>query len=275
MAVENVPLGDIVAEAKRILTAAQERSMPVRLIGGVAVRIHASDGLRPAFVREYEDIDLVTTRKASRALSAFFSELGYAPNDRFNSTNAGLRMVFYDLGHGRQVDVFVEDFEMCHKIAVAKRLDLDPWTIPLAELLLTKLQVVRLNPKDLTDIAALVLEHDVGPGDVETINEDYIATALAGDWGLWRTVQGTIATTRDRVPGLALGADDQRTIDDRLERLWLRVESEPKSLRWKARARVGERATWYQEPDEVEHEDKRSDGPATGSGGKLDIDQVS
>ena len=42
-------------------------------------------------------------------------------------------------------------------------------------------------------------------------------------------------------------------IDGRLTALWERVEAEPKSLRWRSRAKVGDRTTWYQEPEEVEH----------------------
>jgi hypothetical protein len=238
--------------------AAEEGAAPVRLIGGVAIRLHASAGLHPALVRDYDDIDLVTTRRSSRQMPQFFSNMGYAANERFNSTNAGRRMVFYDVRRERQVDLFIDEFEMCHKIRLAGRLHIDALTIPLAELLLTKLQVVQLNQKDLTDIVAIVLEHDVGVGDLETINADHIAIALAADWGLWRTVQGTVATTRQRLASVGLNAEEQATINDRLERLWQRVESEPKSVRWKGRARLGDRAKWYQEPDEVAHDRTRT-----------------
>ena len=70
--------------------------------------------------------------------------------------------------------------------------------MPLAELLLTKLQVVRTNRKDVIDICAILLDHDVGETDGETVNAAYIASLLAGDWGLWRTSRGTIETTRAR-----------------------------------------------------------------------------
>ena len=31
------------------------------------------------------------------------------------------------------------------------------------------------------------------------------------------------------------------------------IEAAPKSLRWKARARVGERVRWYEQPEETPH----------------------
>ena len=37
----------------------------------------------------------------------------------------------------------------------------------------------------------------------------------------------------------------------RLDDLRIRVDEEPKSPRWRIRARVGERVKWYEEPEEV------------------------
>src|SRR5262249_37308298 len=152
---------DMVDEARRIIDAAAEEKVPLRLIGGVAIRLH-SDGLPPALQRPYQDIDLVTTGKGGRSAVKLLSALGYTPNDRFNAMNAGRRAVVYDVERERQIDVFVGEFHMCHKIDIAGRLDVDNPTIPLAELLLTKLQIVQLNRKDIVDIAAILYEHEVG-----------------------------------------------------------------------------------------------------------------
>ena len=37
----------------------------------------------------------------------------------------------------------------------------------------------------------------------------------------------------------------------RLDDLRARIDDEPKSTKWKVRARVGERVKWYEEPEEV------------------------
>ncbi len=97
--------------------------------------------------------------------------------------NAGRRAVVYDVERERQIDVFVGEFQMCHKIDIAGRLEVDNPTIPLAELLLTKLQIVQLNRKDIVDIAAILYDHEVGEGDRDMVNGTYIAQALSGDWG--------------------------------------------------------------------------------------------
>jgi len=158
-----------------------------------------------------------------------------------------------DLEHERQLDVFVGEFEMCHRLPIADRLYLEAETVPLAELLLTKLQVVRMNEKDVLDICAILIEHDVAEADDDAVDGGHIARLLAADWGLWRTRKGTIASTKSHLGSQPLSEEERGRIDRRLDALWERIEREPKSLRWKGRARLGERATWYQEPEEVGH----------------------
>lgn len=244
---------DVLTEANRLMDAANESDVLVRTVGGVAVALHAPDGLPSAVTRPYRDIDLVTSKKGGPAALKLLVSMGYEPNQRFNSLNSATRLVAYDNDNGRQIDVFVGSFRMCHRIPIADRLALDSRTIPLAELLLTKLQIARLNEKDLKDLLAILVEHDVSDHDDDAVNVDYIASLLAGDWGLWRTSRGTVDTVRERLPASGLGADQQQLVDERLRLLWDRVQAQPKSMRWKARARVGERARWYDEPEEIEH----------------------
>ena len=125
--------------------------------------------------------------------------------------------------------------------------------MPLAELLLTKLQIVRLNQKDLQDIWAILYDHDVTDHDDDAVNAAYIAELLAGDWGLWRTTRQGIEVSRDRLDGAKLSDADRVLLDERLARLWERIEAQPKGLRWRGRAKVGDRTKWYDEPEEIEH----------------------
>jgi hypothetical protein len=244
---------DIVAEARRVTDAAQAENVLVRVLGGVAVGLHTPEGVHPALARPYRDIDLATTRKQSKATAQLLTKLGYTPNERFNAMNGVTRLVFYDEQHGRQVDVFVGSFQMCHELPLSDRLTLDERTVPLAELLLTKLQIMRLNEKDLLDVWAILLAHDVAEHDDDAVNAAYIAELLAGDWGLWRTSRQTIETARERLVGSPLSEDERALVDDRLARLWERVEAQPKGLRWRSRAKVGDRTKWYEEPEEIEH----------------------
>jgi hypothetical protein len=245
---------EVEAEARRLAAGIQETGLPLRLLGGLAIRLHASGNIHSALARSYADIDLVCTRKARRDASRFLVTAGYEGNERFNAMNGSERMIFYDRPNTRHVDVFVGGFRMCHALPLADRLDRDSPTLPLAELLLTKLQIVRLNTKDANDIVALLLDHDVSEDDDEAVNAAYVAHLLAGDWGLWRTSRGSLERTREAVAQSGLDAEEQARVQDRVERLWERVEREPKGLRWRSRARIGDSKRWYDEPDEIGHQ---------------------
>ena len=145
---DTVALADPGEEAMRITRAASARTLVVRVVGGVAIHLRAAPDTPAALTRTYKDIDVVTTSSASRAVQDLFGELGYRPDREFNALHARDRLLFYDDGNRRQIDVFVGSFQMCHEIDLSARLELDQLTVPLAELLLTKLQIVQLNEKD-------------------------------------------------------------------------------------------------------------------------------
>src|SRR3954466_11199517 len=147
---------DVVEEALRIAEEAKQQGLALRLLGGVAIRLRARDGLPAVFRREYGDSDWISSKGASADAQRLFEALGYSPQRRFNAIHGRERLLFFDEQHDRQVDVFVGAFRMSHKIHFGKRLDMEPMTVPLAELLLTKLQIVELNEKDVLDALALL-----------------------------------------------------------------------------------------------------------------------
>jgi hypothetical protein len=249
--VSEQPRPDIAEEAKRLMAAADERGLPLRLIGGLAVQQHAENGLHPRLRRDPKDIDFVTLKGRGVAAEALMKSMGYEPDVQFNQLNGHRRLLFYDRAHRRQVDIFVGAFEMAHIIPITERIQLDGVTIPLAELLLTKLQVVQLNEKDQRDIIAILYHHPVGVSDANAINGGYVAKLLANDWGLWRTTKLNIERSHEALAGYGLEPDQQEVVEKRLADLWSRIEAEPKSTRWKLRARIGDRVRWYEDPEEV------------------------
>ena len=202
--------------------------------------------------REYKDIDFVTPKDRGKATSRLFEEMGYEPDREFNAFNGGTRLLFHDPANQRQIDVFVGAFRMCHEIPVADRLTLDAVTPPLAELLLTKLQVVNLNEKDLRDIIAILYHHEVADQDGDTINAERVAHLCAQDWGLWRTCNMNFDRVRGGFELYDLAADERAMVEARLDRLWARIDAEPKTRGWRLRDRSGDRKRWYEEPDDVE-----------------------
>jgi hypothetical protein len=246
------PDADILAEANRLLAAAHEANVPVRLIGGIAVRLHIPTDETPVLQREYKDIDLVTLKGKSNVVKEFMTSMGYEGDRMFNATNGARRLLFYDVPNSRQVDIFVGSFDMCHDIPITERISLATHGIPLAELLLTKMQIVDLNAKDHTDIVTMLYHHDVADSDVERINADRVAELCAADWGLWRTTKMNVERVQASLATSGLDPNGQRLVLDRLNRLWDRIEAEPKTTKWRLRSKVGDKKKWYVEPDEVE-----------------------
>jgi hypothetical protein len=247
--VASVPLADPVSEARRLVTRAGEDGLTARVLGGAAVCLKAPRG-KPLLPRTVGDIDLVTPRGAHREAARLLQASGYVGDEMFNALHGAQRQLYRDPVNDRKLDVFVGTFTMCHPIPIAARLQRDPLTIPLAELLLTKLQVVQLTERDERDIYNLCFHHDVAGAGETGIESTLIAELCARDWGLWRTSKGTIERCQADLGECQLEPSQRSVISERLARLWERIQSAPKTQRWKLRSRVGERVRWYEEPEE-------------------------
>lgn len=245
---------DVVEEAQRLIAAGAARNLTLRLLGGIAIRLHCPSATHRALTRVLPDIDLVVPASAGPHVEPFLAGEGYSPNKTFNTLSGARRQLYYDLERNRQVDVFIGCFEMCHKLPIADRLQLEPLTVPLAELFLSKAQIVTLNPKDVLDLLALLLDHAVGATDDETINADSIAGLCAKEWGLYTTVSLNVQRLRDILAqgGVELDQAQKELVLQRLGRLQEVIDAAPKSAGWKLRARLGTRVRWYDEVEEVQ-----------------------
>ena len=243
---------DVVEEARRVAGISEERGVPLRLLGGVAINVRAREGLRPCFRREYADMDFIVPKGRSSETQKFFGSLGYAPQTRFNALYGSERLLFFDEDHDRQVDVLVGKFRMSHEIPIGKRLELEPMTIPLAELLLTKLQIIELNEKDVRDALALLHDHPVEEADGDSVNAAHVAKLCAADWGLWRTFTANLEALGGHVGRYEIDEAGKGRISGGIERLQARIEEEPKPFSWRMRAKIGDRKRWYELPEEVE-----------------------
>lgn len=206
-----------------------------------------SRGLPPALAREYKDLDFATSKRSSGDLQKLLRDMGYEPHVGFNAMNGKERLLFYDNPNARQVDVFVSSFRMCHEIPLEKRLPVDDDTVPLAELLLTKLQIIELNEKDVRDAVAILLEHEVTDDDAG-VNATQFASLCCDDWGLCRTITQNLVSVREHLGRYEV---DRDIVETRLDALLERVEGAPKSRSWKLRAKIGDRKRWYELPEEV------------------------
>jgi hypothetical protein len=244
---------DFLEEVNRIMDAAKAEAVLLRLLGALAFHVHCPkfSYMQEMLGRTFTDIDFASYRKESSRITKLFTELGYQYDVRVRAL-FGSRLVFFDTsGTSRHCDVFLDKLEFCHDVVFEDRLEVDYPTVPLAELLLEKMQIVKLNQKDVIDTIMLLREHQVGGSDDETINGDYIARLTARDWGLWKTFTinlenvGKIAQTFEK-----LSEEDERDLNSKITAIRARIENEPKTRGWKIRSQIGERKKWYRDVDE-------------------------
>jgi hypothetical protein len=243
------PRADPVAEGARIAHAADEALVELRLVGGVGVALRCRSAASPPLSRAYKDVDVAGRRADRVKITALLTDAGYIADEQFNALNGASRLLFFDSTNGRRLDVFLDRVELCHTIDLRPRLAIPGATLPPADLLLMKLQVVETNDKDFRDMAALLVDIPLADHDDGAINVDYLSRLAARDWGLWRTVTMVAAKLDAYAPSLGdrqITESVRKSVAELLERL----ESEPKSRGWRLRARVGDRVRWYEQPDD-------------------------
>ena len=217
-------LPDPLDEALRVVHLADERKLLVRLMGGMAIRAHAPEW--PARTRRVEvDLDFATRSRDRSAFYELLADEGYTPDKRHNALFGGTQAYFVDVPRNRPVDVL--------------------------------------------DALVLLAEHPLGTNDgapdsrhgLGAINVPRILSFTSNDWGWWRTVTGNLHTldqylAADLTPE-DLDLNNGRTIlfqpAAQIADLRTAIDEAPKSTRWRLRAKVGERASWYQDPEEMGH----------------------
>jgi len=246
-------INDLLNEMKRLIDAARQNDIRLRAFGGLAVLTHSQNDSR-FFLREAPDLDFLAPREDRQKLEPFFQEMGYSPNKRFNLLNGRQRQIYYyDQSEDLHVDILIGDFEMCHKLPLDDRLDVDPITIPLAELFLSKAQVVKLNRKDGLDLISLLYNNEVGDEKQGQIGLERIAWLGSQDWGLYKTTSINLGRVEELIEDddLQIKPGEQSLILERIQKIRKAFDEMPKSVAWQMRDKVGTRVRWYLEVEEV------------------------
>jgi hypothetical protein len=243
------------AEALGIVAAAAEQGLALRVLGSLAFHIQCPrfGYLQQALGRAYTDIDFAAYSKQAARIARFFLGQGYHEEGDVNVLFAGQRMIYHHPTREEiHVDVFFDRLNFSHEIRWLGRLEADPVTLPLAELLLEKTQIVKINEKDIIDTIMLLLEHPLEERDEKAVNIALISRLCARDWGLWRTTTMNLGKVAQMALGYAeLSPEQKSSVAAQVDKALARINAEPKGLAWKARARIGDRVKWYQDVDEV------------------------
>lgn len=244
------PSALLVAKGREVIAAAAKQAVLLRLLGGTAVKAICSSAVDITLPPESLDLDLAAYGRQRKQLDEVTAALGYEPFQRFNALHGHRRLKYSHPGQGVSLEVFVDTFHMCHQLRFENRLEKGELTLPTADLLLSKLQIVQMSEKDLRDIYALLCDHDLGHlGDAEQVDADYVASICSDDWGWYKTVTTNIKKCVELADEF-LSQERKQTVVSRALRLSGIIEAAPKSLRWQARARIGEAKRWYDLPEE-------------------------
>lgn len=242
------------AEGDRLVAAADAEGLPLRLLGALAFakRCPRYAYLQETLNRVYTDIDFAAYGRDVKGLRALLAGEGFVEDGFTFVESEGSRMVLNHPGTDLHLDVFLDKLEFCHTIPWKGRLETHEATIPLAEMLMQKMQIVQINEKDIIDTIMLLLEHPLGERDGDVINVKLVAGVCARDWGWWRTLTMNLDKVEQMATSYqALSDAEKGRVSGQVRDIRARLDSEPKSVGWKMRAKIGDRKKWYREVGEL------------------------
>jgi hypothetical protein len=253
----------LLAEADQLLAESSRRGLVLRLAGSAGVLRHCPACRRAvgALNREPpDDLDFFAYGKQQRELGRMFADLGYRPDPAvaFSQEYGIDRLIYTGHASAAKIDVFLDVLRMSHTIEFKSRLGSpEPAAAPTAttaDLLLAKLQIHEITEKDVKDMAALFASHPLGDGSHGSIESRHIVGLMARDWGLCYTALDNLALAEELLAAWDPGGNVTVLAAEGIQELRQRIELAPKSLRWKARARVGTRVRWYEEVGDAQHQ---------------------
>ncbi len=240
----------------QILTAAEKQMIPLKLMGSVAVKLHSPHWIEfheKTMQRHAKDLDFVSFSKYRGKVASVLEGLGY---HLMRTTTPQEDRVIYLDNQGMHVDIFFDKLTMCHTIDFKNRLQIDTRTISLSDILLQKIQIVKITENDIKDVMILLREHDIGAQENETINANYIAKLFSNDWGFYYTATNNLKLIKEKLSENTYKSifkeADINDIVSKVDKLLNIIENEPKSASWRTRARTGTRKKWYQDVEEVQ-----------------------
>lgn len=246
---------ELVQEATRITALAKERKLTLRVMGATAIKIHCPRfaSIHERLGRSLTDLDFVAFSKEMNQLLEVFEGAGYAMDRdaRYRMALTG-RCVLQKLASPLHADLFFDELRWNHTLDLRNRLKVDFPTLTISDLLMEKMQIVRINEKDIKDAIVILREHPIADHDEDSVNGSYVADLLAADWGFYYTFTMNMCKVEAFTQKYdQLSSEDKQEVTSNILRLRQIIEDKPKALRWKLRARTGPGTKWYREVDEL------------------------
>lgn len=261
---------DFIKEALNIVSKAKEKNIVLRIMGGLAVRLHIKDDPLAVLVYKkrfdnstnvFADLDLVGYRKQRGDIEKMFVQLQYQPDRMINPLFGDRRLIFYHPKGYFHIDVFLDKLEFSHDVFFydkqgIRRLEISFPAITPTDIILGKLQIHQINKKDLIDLIALFAKKNIASSDEDdSINGSYIAKILSQDWGFWYEATNNLNMVKYIAKDMLAKGDIQETMYDKTLQqigcLLQFIEKEPKTKDWIKRSQVGTKKPWYREVSDI------------------------
>ena len=243
---------DMLERARELQQTLAGERIQAKLIGGLGIALRCPGMGQHGLTRDYHDIDICARSRDAKAMDAAMAALGLEPHQHFNAMNYGRQMMYSNPATGAHIDVFLDVLRMCQELKLSDRLAIDDhYSLPVSDLALSKLQIVELTDKDKTDLLALLLEHEPTRGSEDGLNVTRIAEVCRASWGWWQSSLTTLDACQ-AYSAARLAPAAQRQATARIAAVRAAIDAAPKTARWKARARIGTRAKWYELPEETQ-----------------------
>jgi hypothetical protein len=271
-----LPPEEFVKETIEIVKKAQEKGIIIRILGALAVYIHSSHDSEALELFNklkrleggliFTDLDLIAYSKQRKEIMDLFEKtLGFKCDPYVKALFGGRRLIYYHPKNLYHVDIFFDKLEFSHDIYFGEKpgagsLELDFPTISLAHIVLEKLQIHKINWKDLVDLAVLFKAHklcgEIGEKNKECIDEEVIASILCDDWGFWYDAVNNLNKLKQILDNAVkegkINSEIANIIQTRIDKLLNYIDSKPKTKNWIKRSKIGTSKPWYREVEELE-----------------------
>jgi hypothetical protein len=240
--------------AKTLIDAAGQQKIELRTFGGVGIRTHCRGiGGNALAERPYKnyDLDLVADFSRLRSVHRFMLASGLKEGE-IGQYPGGEHRLYKWQSNGKTactIDIYFGRLRFNHEVPAPYFDKENPYTLPITQLLLSKLAIVELTAKDKIDIISVLAEHELGDSEEnEVIQMGVLRRVWCRGWESWgtaRTCRLNIRAVREYIGTLShIDALLREQVCGRLDQLEAVLNSR-KSLSWKTRGFFGVKIAWY------------------------------
>ena len=187
----------------------------------------------------------------SQVLEEYLTENGYEQDRGILVAAEGRRWTLSARDNTHKLDVFFDQMEFTHRLIFRERISVDQITLPVADLLLAKLQHLRPSSRDMTAIVLLLAGFPLGDADGPTLNTSRVTAVLSSSWGYNQTASANLERATTEANGILQGSPLlARRATESAQTLLSEIANTPKPASWRLRALVGTRIKWYNDVEQ-------------------------